>query len=610
MIPFPVIAHKIFFPMGYEFNSLCYIRFISGVFALFLMGALWKHRKTDGVIYLIIFEFSAAIWALCDGFEAAAMTLNQKMPWAQFSYLGIATSSTMFLLFALSYANISRFKNWKTLISLLIVPAITMTVVLTNSNHHLIWSRIELIETGHHAVYYYGAYFWFQAIYQYLLLLMGIILLMTAAFRVYSQHRTQFWIVITGTLFPFCSSIIYVFKLLPLKGFDPTPVSFILSGFIITYGIFWFGMFNIMPIARKQAIDNLRDGMVVVDSAGIIVDANPAFCKIFGLELADVLTKQARDFFLSAGIDINSFSVENDYAYETQITVDKEQQDIEVKYHGIADSKNQPLGGIYMIANITTRKMILDAIADSNKRRKHELIEKEKLIMDLDAYARSVAHDLKNPLGSLVGLSELIREKLAQNDLEEVDEMVEIVCEQSKKMTRIIEGLLMLSRIRKEDIVKSPVNTKEILDEVLLRLKTEIVSRSAVLRMPDRWPVVMAHSQWIEEVWSNLISNALKYGGKPPVITLGYEKISPFVVRFWIQDNGNGLPEISLKKIFRDFERLGVTDSDGYGLGLPIVRRIFEKLGSEIVATSSGIPGEGCIFSFTLKEVPLSGKDQ
>jgi len=255
-----------------------------------------------------------------------------------------------------------------------------------------------------------------------------------------------------------------------------------------------------------------------------------------------------------------------------------------------------------MLSNITTKKMILDAIADSNKRRKQELVEKEKLIMDLDAYARSVAHDLKNPLGSLVSLTDLIREKIAENDLDEIDEMSDIVCEQSRKMMRIIEGLLMLARIRKDDIVKVPVNTGEILDEVFRRLKNEIVKRDAVINLPAEWPVVMGHTQWIEEVWSNLISNALKYGGIPPVINMGYEQISSMSVKFWIQDNGNGLPASSLKKIFEDFERLGVTDTDGYGLGLPIVKRIFEKLGGEITASSSNKPGEGCVFSFTLNK--------
>jgi PAS domain S-box-containing protein len=588
--------------MSYEFSTLCYIRFLSGIFALFLVIFLWKLRHSKGVLYLMLFEISAAIWAICDGFESAAMTLPQKTHWAQFSYLGITTCAVMFLMFALSYTNHTRFVNLRSLLVLMIIPVITIIIAMTYPMHNLLWARIEIVEETHQSIYYYGPYFWIHTFYEYSILITGIIILMIGAFKVYSLYKKQFWILILGTFIPFISSIVYVFKLLPVKGFDPTPVSFIVSGFIVALGLFWFRMFNIMPLARKEAIDNLRDGMLVADSMDRIVDANLTFYRITGLDPKQIIGSKADIFFSGINVDITKFNAENDFTQETIIGKNSEQEDVEVKYHRITDVNDKTLGGIYMLTYITTKKMILDAIADSNKRRKKELIEKEKLILDLEAYARSVAHDLKNPIGLVVSLSELIRQRLAENDMSDVDEMLGHVYDQSKKMIRIIDDLLMLSRIRKEEIVKTPVDTGEILNDVFKRLEGEISKRAARIEKPDQWPGVMGHHQWIEEVWVNLISNALKYGGTPPVIKLGYERMANSVCRFWIQDNGNGLPESSLKKIFKDFERLGIKDSDGYGLGLPIVKRIFEKLDSEIVASSTNIPGEGCIFSFTLTE--------
>jgi PAS domain S-box-containing protein len=586
--------------MNYEFSTICYIRFLSGIFALFLFALLWKHRQSKGVLYLMLFELSAAIWATGDGFEAAALTMALKISWSQFAYTGISTCTVMFLMFAISYTNQTRFENLRTLLVLLVIPVITMIVAFTYPMTNLLWTRVEILEGTNQSVFYYGPYFWIQAFYQYTILITGIIILMAGSLKVYSLYKTQFRIIILGTIFPFCASIGYVFKLLPMKGFDPTSLSFILSGFIVALGIFWFRMFNIMPIARRQAIDNLRDGMLVVDSSGAIADANTSFYSMTGFPSGQVIGKQIGLIFSDLNIDVDKFSEENDFSVETQLVIDSESQDIEVKYNMITDVNQKVLGGIYMLTNITNKKMILDAIADSNKRRKFELIEKEKLILDLDAYARSVAHDLKNPIGSVVSLSELIKNRLAGNNLTDVDEMIGYVYDQGKKMIGIIDGLLMLSRIRKEDIIKTPIDTAEILAEVFKRLENEIERRKAVIEKPDQWPKVMGHPQWIEEVWVNLVSNALKYGGVPPVIKLGFEKIMPGSFRFWIQDNGNGLPEESLNKIFRDFERLGIKDTDGYGLGLPIVKRIFEKLGGAVQATSSNLPGEGCIFSFTL----------
>jgi signal transduction histidine kinase len=118
--------------------------------------------------------------------------------------------------------------------------------------------------------------------------------------------------------------------------------------------------------------------------------------------------------------------------------------------------------------------------------------------------------------------------------------------------------------------------------------------------MPEEWPYVYGYTQWVEQVWINLINNALKYGGNPPEIRIGYTRESPSSVRFWIKDNGKGLPPASLQKLFNDFERLGNKDTDGTGLGLSIVKRLINKMGGVISVESTNQPGEGCTFSFTL----------
>ena len=110
----------------------------------------------------------------------------------------------------------------------------------------------------------------------------------------------------------------------------------------------------------------------------------------------------------------------------------------------------------------------------------------------------------------------------------------------------------------------------------------------------------MGNQQWIEEVWVNLISNAIKYGGNPPVIHIGFEETSPTTYRFWVRDNGKGLTANSFEKIFEDFERLGRKEVEGHGFGLAIVKRIVEKLGGQVKVSSTNKPGDGCVFSFTL----------
>jgi PAS domain S-box-containing protein len=588
--------------MSYDFTALCYLRFFSGLIAIVLVILIWKRRLSRGAIYLMLFEISAAIWAIADGFEAAAILLPQKLLWAKISYIGIATSSIMFLLFAFSYANYAHRVKPKIILILMVIPVITIIMAFTNSYHELLWSKTVIIEGTNQSVYYYGPWFWFHVTYGYSALLVGIIVLLIGAFKVYSLFKVQVWILIIGTLLPFIVSVLYVFKLIPLKGLDPTPISFILSGIIVAISLFWLQMFNIVPIAHKQAIDNLRAGMFVVDSANRIVDANPAFCKIIGMEVKQIVGIQSDVVLSRLKIEKDHFSVENDFTLETNIGEDANSQDFEVKCHIISDKNQKLIGKIFLLYDITTKKMIVDALAESNKQRKIKIIEKEKLILDLDAYARSVAHDLKNPVSSVVSLSELIKISLSEDKIDETLDMIGMVQEQSEKMVRIIDELLMLSRIRKEEIKIIPIDISRIINEVLKRLHNEIRMKNATIILPDHWPKVLGHDQWIEEVWMNLINNALKYGGTPPEIRLGFKKETGSTYRLWIQDNGNGIPPEFLAKVFEDFERLGRKDIQGHGLGLPIVKRIIEKMDGEVNVESSGKTGDGCIFSFTLKE--------
>ncbi|MBC7869758.1 MAG: sensor histidine kinase, partial [Chitinophagaceae bacterium] len=113
-----------------------------------------------------------------------------------------------------------------------------------------------------------------------------------------------------------------------------------------------------------------------------------------------------------------------------------------------------------------------------------------------------------------------------------------------------------------------------------------------------KWPLAAGYAPWVEEVWTNYLSNALKYGGKPPSIELGADEQPDGMVRFWVRDNGNGLTPEEQTRVFTPFTRLNQVKVEGHGLGLSVVQRIVDKLGGQVGLESS--VGQGSIFSFTL----------
>jgi signal transduction histidine kinase len=114
--------------------------------------------------------------------------------------------------------------------------------------------------------------------------------------------------------------------------------------------------------------------------------------------------------------------------------------------------------------------------------------------------------------------------------------------------------------------------------------------------------VALGYAPWLEEVWANYISNAIKYGGQPPLVELGADSLPSSQVRFWVRDNGPGLKPEEQERLFTPFTRLDQARARGHGLGLSIVRRIVEKLNGSVGVESQTIPGKGCTFWFTLKQ--------
>jgi signal transduction histidine kinase len=143
---------------------------------------------------------------------------------------------------------------------------------------------------------------------------------------------------------------------------------------------------------------------------------------------------------------------------------------------------------------------------------------------------------------------------------------------------------------------------EEIVAEVQDRLAFMIEEYQVEVIVPaaDTWPPAWGYGPWVEEVWTNYISNAIKYGGQPPRVELGGVPTAEGWAKFWVRDNGGGLTPTEQKELFIPFTRLSQAHIEGHGLGLSIVQRIVEKLGGTVAVESKGVSGEGSLFSFTL----------
>ncbi len=223
---------------------------------------------------------------------------------------------------------------------------------------------------------------------------------------------------------------------------------------------------------------------------------------------------------------------------------------------------------------------------------------------DLDAFAHTVAHDLQSPLGLIIGFADLLRQEFSTLSPEEVEQYLNMIVSSGRKLSGMIDALLLLAGVRSADVPRSPLDMEKIVSEALNRLTPLIEEYQPEIILPDRWPSALGYAVWVEEVWVNYISNGIKYGGRPPRLELGANLLSNGMIRFWVRDNGVGIPPDQQGKLFAPFTRLSQVRIKGYGLGLSIVRRIVEKLGGEVGVESDGVTGHGSTFSFTLPAAP------
>lgn len=250
------------------------------------------------------------------------------------------------------------------------------------------------------------------------------------------------------------------------------------------------------------------------------------------------------------------------------------------------------------------------SIAIKNARLYEELqihaTELEASNQELDAYGHTIAHDLKNPLSLIAGYVAMLQEDYTDDMSPEVRGFLKTIESFTDKMSEMIDGLLLLSTLRRADEVVEKLAMAPIVESALARFADTIKEREIAVEIAPDLPPALGYGPWVEEGFANLIGNAIKYIGKenpdPRITIRGFYLDDDCTVRYEVEDNGLGLTPESQERLFEMFTRFHVGEAAGFGLGLTIVQRIVTKLNGTIGVESE--PGKGSTFWFTLPAPP------
>jgi signal transduction histidine kinase len=221
-----------------------------------------------------------------------------------------------------------------------------------------------------------------------------------------------------------------------------------------------------------------------------------------------------------------------------------------------------------------------------------------KAYSDMESFSYSVSHDLRAPLRSINGFAHILKDDHIDAFNDKGEAALNAIFRNVSRMNDLIEGLLALSRYDRKVLERSEVNTNQLVRSIINEI-SRTTEHKAVIKVHELMPA-SADRTLLYQVWTNLISNAIKYSSKKlfPEIEIGCSQGDGEVI-YYVKDNGSGFNMEYANKLFGTFQRLhGVSEFEGTGIGLAIVKRIISKHGGRVWA--EGKVGEGAVFYFSL----------
>lgn len=343
----------------------------------------------------------------------------------------------------------------------------------------------------------------------------------------------------------------------------------------------------------RVLMEALHEGIWVIDAQGRTTLANDRMAQMLGYSADEMLGRELFDFTDAEGrtrsernLQRRREGVREQHEFEF-IRKDGSRLHALLAAGPLTDERGQFAGAIAGVMDITESKRTREAL-----RRRNE---------ELDAYAHTVAHDLKAPMNSVVVALDLLRERWDELETRQRTRLMGVASNAARRTADIVDQLLLLAQVRSGVAEPTALDMDEIVDHALDEARASFPGLELTPERPSSWLPAMGHGPWVERIWVNYLSNALRYAGKLPRLRLGAEPDGAGLVVFWLQDDGPGVPPDQRAHLFEPRTGPKAPGAAGHGLGLSIVRRIARRLGGD--AGYQDAEGGGAVFWFSLPAV-------
>ncbi|MCC6148579.1 MAG: response regulator [Anaerolineaceae bacterium] len=574
---------------------------INALVGLALGIFIWMRREKLGGRIFSWMVFAAVVWSLCAALEASTIEPGGQIFWAMLAYIGIVSIPPLWLMFTFQYTGQEARLSRRSILLLWVMPALTLSMVGTNELHGLHWSSIQAVPGSFDLDYTHGIFFWVQIAYDYLLLLAGAVILLWLFVRSPRLYRRQIGAILLGTLIPWTGNFLFVTRINPLTSMDLTPFAFIFSALIFSFGLFQFQLLDVVPVARGVLMERMRDGLIVLDTLNRIVDINLVAQNLIGPahigeniearlakwpELVNHLTSVSEEQMeIQLGGDAPRF-------FDVLITL-------------LYDRREAFSGRMILMRDLTARKAMEEElrqasrIANAASRAKSEFLA-------------SMSHEIRTPLNAIIGMTSLLMETELSA---EQAENAETIRASSDTLLNLINDILDFSKIEagKLELEQQSFDLRTCVEEALDLVSLRAAGKNLELAYyiePETPEFIIGDVTRLRQILVNLLNNAVKFTEKGEVVVWADAQMNPpghsprYVFHFSVRDTGIGISPENLAPLFQSFVQLDASTTRKYGgtgLGLAISKQLCTLMGGDIWVESSGIPGKGSTFNFTIQ---------
>jgi PAS domain S-box-containing protein len=337
-------------------------------------------------------------------------------------------------------------------------------------------------------------------------------------------------------------------------------------------------------------------GLVEVNNDDEILLTNQRFCEMSGYSIDFLVGKKGSDIFLDDESksklkekEINRRDGKSD-SYEISV----KNQNGEIREWLISGAPNynlnkEVIGSIGLHFDITDYKKL--------ENQREQLLKKlERQNEQLHDYAHIVSHDLKSPLRSIHSLITFIKEDTEVLFSETTLKYFNLIQEKTEKMDALIHGILTYSKIENSEVTKEEIDLMDLINNIIT---TIFIPSNIEVILEKELPIVFSDKFRTQQLFQNLISNAVNYNDKPSGrVVIDFQDFENYYV-FLIKDNGIGIEDENKKKLFQMFQSFD-SNQNSTGIGLSIVRRIIENSNEKVWFESE--QSKGSTFYFTMKK--------